>query len=81
MEELVALTDEVQISEVVFRDKVVEFQFCELVEKEEPKIKSQDGMSEEDKMGYYQELGSDRVMKMIAKANEKNPDGPCVSLE
>ena len=81
MEELVALTDEVQISEVIFRDKVVEFQFCELVEKEEPKIKSQDGMSEEDKMGYYQELGSDRVMKMIVKANEKNPDGPCVSVE
>ena len=29
MEELVALTDEVQISEVIFRDKLVEFQFCE----------------------------------------------------
>ena len=57
-----------QISEVVFRDKVVEFQFCELVEKEEPKIKSQDGMSEDDKMGYFQELGAERVERMIAKA-------------
>ena len=79
MDELVALTDEVQISEVIFRDKVVEFQFCELVEKEEPKIKSQDGMSEDDKMGYFQELGAERVGRMIEKANEKNPDGPCIS--
>lgn len=81
MDELVALTDEVQISEVVFREKVVEFQFCELVEKEEPKIKAQDGMSEDEKMGYFQELGSQRVFKMITKANEKNPDGPCISKE
>ena len=65
MDELVALTDEVQISEVIFREKVVEFQFCELVEKEEPKIKAQDGMSEDEKMGYFQELGSLRVFKMI----------------
>ena len=81
MEELVALTDEVQISEVIFRDKLVEFQFCELIEKEEPKLKSQDRMSEEEKMGYYQELGSARVFRMIAKATEKNPDGPCISEE
>jgi|TARA_R110002012_G_scaffold107538_1_gene249498 hypothetical protein len=81
MDELVALTDEVQISEVVFREKVVEFQFCELVEKEEPKIKSQDRMTEDEKMGYFQELGSERVFKMITKANEKNPDGPCISEE
>ena len=79
MDELVALTDEVQISEVVFREKVVEFQFCELVEKEEPKIKSQDRMTEDEKMGYFQELGSERVFKMIEKATGKNPDGPCIS--
>tara|TARA_R100001163_G_scaffold61625_2_gene51766 strand:- start:1573 stop:1938 length:366 start_codon:yes stop_codon:yes gene_type:complete len=81
MEELVALTDEVQISEVIFREKLVEFQFCELVEKEEPKIKSQDGMSEDEKMGYFQELGAERVERMIGKANEKNPEGPCISKE
>jgi hypothetical protein len=81
MEELVALTDEVQISEVIFRDKLVEFQFCELIEKEEPKLKSQDTMSEDEKMGYYQELGSARVFRMIEKAAEKNPDGPCISQE
>ena len=81
MEELVALTDEVQISEVIFRDKLVEFQFCELIEKEEPKLKASDNMSEEEKMGYYQELGAERVFRMIDKATEKNPDGPCISEE
>ena len=60
MDELVALTDEVQINEVVFRGKLVEFQYCELTE---------------------QELGSQRVLKMIQKANEKNPDGPVIVEE
>jgi len=81
MEELVALTDEVQIDEVIFREKLVEFQFCELTEKEEPKIANIENMPEDEKMGYYQELGTERVMKMVSKANEKNPDGPCISEE
>jgi hypothetical protein len=34
MDELVALTDEVQNGEVEFRGKTVTFQFCELAEKE-----------------------------------------------
>ena len=58
MDELVALTDEVQIDEVVFRGKIVEFQYCELTEMEEPKIPAMgDDLSEDDKMGMYQELG------------------------
>ena len=82
MDELVALTDEVQIGEVVFRGGVVEFQYCELTEKEEPKLPAMnDNLPEEEKMGMYQELGSKRVMKMIQKANEKNPDGPLISEE
>ena len=58
MDDLVALTDEVQIDEVIFRGGVVEFQYCALTEKEDP-----------------------RVLKMIEKANEKNPDGPIISEE
>ena len=82
MDELVALTDEVQIDEVVFRGKIVEFQYCELTEMEEPKIPAMgDDLSEDDKMGMYQELGSKRVLKMIEKSNEKNPDGPIISEE
>ena len=82
MDELVALTDEVQIDEVVFRSGIVEFQYCELTEKEEPKMLAvPDELPEEEKMGLYQEIGSQRVLKMIEKANEKNPEGPIVAAE
>lgn len=82
MEDLVALTDDVQIAEVVFRGKVVEFQFCELTEVEEPRLAPVDEtLPEEEKMGLYQEIGAARVAKMLSKANEKNPDGPCISEE
>ncbi len=80
MDELVALTDEVQTGEIEFRGKMVEFQFCELTEKEEPKFTGiNDTLPEDEKMEMYQELGTKRVMKMLLKANEKNPDGPNIS--
>jgi type II secretory pathway component PulJ len=76
MDELVALTDEVQQGTISFRGKTVSFQFCELTESEEPKMKMpDDSMSEEDKLAIYQEIGANRVKKMLDKANEKNPDG------
>jgi len=76
MEDLVALTDEVQIEEIEYRKKLVKFQFCELTESEEPKFKNLGpDISEDDKMAVYQELGSERCLRMILKANEKNPDG------
>ena len=82
MDDLVALTDEVQIDEVIFRGGVVEFQYCELTEKEEPKLPAvNESLPEDEKMGMYQELGSQRVLKMIQKANEKNPDGPVIVEE
>ena len=82
MDELVALTDEVQIDEVIFREGIVEFQFCELTEQEEPKLLNvPDDLPEEEKMGMYQEIGSQRVLKMIQKANTKNPDGPLIKDE
>ena len=82
MDELVALTDAVQESEVEFRGKNLVFQFCELTEKEEPKMKMpDDSMPEEDKTAMYQEIGANRVKKMLLKANEKNPDGPCINTE
>tara|TARA_Y100000034_G_C6512965_1_gene220484 strand:- start:41 stop:436 length:396 start_codon:yes stop_codon:yes gene_type:complete len=77
LDDLVALTDEVQQGEVDFRGKVFKYQFCELVEKEEPKFKPlNDSASEEQKMAYYSEIGSKRVWAMIEKASVKNPDGP-----
>jgi len=77
LDDLVALTDEVQQGEVDFRGKIFKYQFCELVEKEEPKFKSlSDSANEEQKMAYYTEIGSKRVWAMLEKANEKNPEGP-----
>jgi hypothetical protein len=82
MDELVALTDEVQKEEVEYRGKVVEFQFCELTEKEEPKFTGlSEDLPEEEKMAVYQEIGSNRVIKMLQKATEKNPDGPAITGE
>ena len=82
MDDLVSLTDEIQVSKIEFRGKDVEYQFCELVEKEEPKFKPvADTASEEDKMAMYTELGGKRILAMLEKANEKNPDGPCITKD
>jgi len=82
MDELVALTDEVQIDTVDFRGKTVEFQFCELTEKEEPKFTGvDDALPEEEKMALFQEIGTQRVMMMLGKANKKNPEGPSILKE
>jgi len=82
MDDLIALTDEVQQGKVEFRGKLVSYQFCELVEKEEPKFKPvPDTATEESKMAMYTEIGSKRILKMLEKANEKNPEGPCITKD
>ena len=82
MDELVALTDEAQEEEVEFRDGMVKFHFCELTEKEEPKFTGvSEDLPEQEKMEMFQEIGAQRVLKMLLKANEKNPDGPIISEE
>ena len=76
MEDLMNLTDEVQTEEMDYRGKTLSIQFCELTESEEPKMKGlNDAMTEEEKMELYQKIGSDRCLKMIEKANSKNPEG------
>ena len=82
MDDLVNLTDEVQQAEIIFRDKAVKFQFCELVEKEEPKFRPlSDRATEDEKMAYYTEIGGNRILAMLEKANEKKPDGPCIQKD
>jgi len=79
IEDLVALTDLVQTKTTEFRGKDFSFQFCELVEKEEPKFALKDDFkTEAEKMEYYSKIGSSRVLAMIEKANEKNPEGKTV---
>ena len=75
IEELIAFTEEVQTGTVEYRGKDFSFQFCELVEAEEPKIGgiSDDKLSEDEKMEKYAKIGNDRILAMIEKANKKQP--------
>lgn len=82
MDELVALTDEVQKEKSRVQRWNGSLPFCELAEKEEPKFTGiSDSLPEDEKMLRYQELGNKRVLKMILKANEKDPEGPLISEE
>mgnify|MGYP003133295805 CR=1 FL=1 len=81
LDELVALTDQVQEAEVEHSGKYVKFQWCELVESEEPKFDLDDELDEASKNQLYMDLGKQRCMAMLLKANEKSPDGPQMSEE
>jgi hypothetical protein len=82
IDELVSLTSEVQSGLIDFRGKEFAFQFCELEEKEEPKLKwLGEGASEEERAAWAAEVGTERILLMIDKANKKNPDGATVSGE
>ena len=81
MEELIALTDTVQESEIEHHGKYLKIQWCELVESEEPKFELNDDSTEEEKQTMYVEMGKERCLNMIKKANEKNPDFGGLSVE
>ena len=82
MDDLIALTDEVQTAELEYKGKVVDIQWCELIESEEPKMAiPSDDTSEEDKNDYYAKLASEKIQKMIEKANEKNPEGAFLTAD
>ena len=76
IEELVDLTDQVQTGKVTYRGKDFHFQFCELAEKEEPNLKAiPETASDQEKQDWATEAGTERILAMIKKANDKNPDG------
>ena len=82
MDDLMSLTDKVQNEEIESRGKFLNIQFCELTEEEEPTGAFRDDFeTEEARMSHYQELGTKRVLLMIEKANEKNPDGATLNEE
>ena len=82
MEDLLSLTDEVQTEEMEYKGKTISLQWCELVESEEPKMAMpSDDAPEEEKNAYYQTIANEKIVKMIEKANEKNPDGAFVTGE
>jgi len=79
IDELVALTDDVQHGTVEYKGKDFKYQYCELTESEEPKFgKVKENMSEDDKFELYAKIGGKRVLSMILKANEKNPEGTTI---
>lgn len=82
MGDLISLTNEIQTAEVTFRGKVLNFQYCELTEKEEPVLNmTQDWKSDDEKNAYYMDVGVNRVKAMITKANDKNPEGITLTSE
>ena len=82
IDELVDLTEEVQIGEGEFKGKKLLFQYCELTEGEEPKINlPDDSASEEEKNEAFQRIGVARIRSQINKANKKNPEGATITEE
>ena len=80
--ELVALADEVQQGTSDFRGKEFRYQYCELTESEEPKtLPLDDNASYEDKADWYAKVGAERILAMINKANQKNPEGISLTEE
>ena len=83
IEALVELTEKVQTGSVNYLDKELPIQWCDLVESEEPKVDLAvvDAASEGDKQEIFAQFGTERVLAMIEKANEKNPDGISITSE
>ena len=82
IEELVAMTETVQNAEIEYAGKVLPIQWCELTESEEPKLSvPEDGASSEEVTEHYKTLAQHRVVRMIAKANDMNPDGAIINTE
>jgi hypothetical protein len=82
IDELVALTDEVQTGKTEYNGKEFIFQYCELTEAEEPKIKFPGTDAPQDEQNEaYKKIGESRIIAMINKANEKNPEGATVTID
>ena len=82
MDELLSITETVQEAEVEFGEKFLKIQWCELTEAEEPKMAlPDDNAPSEEQTEYYKELAADRVLKMIEKANEKEPETATITAD
>ena len=82
IEELVELTDQVQKGLVTYRGKEFHFQYCELAEKEEPNLKAlPEKATDQEKQDWATESGTERILAMIQKANDKNPDGTTITSD
>tara|TARA_R100001015_G_scaffold17411_1_gene9567 strand:- start:359 stop:718 length:360 start_codon:yes stop_codon:yes gene_type:complete len=82
IEELISLTETIQTKEIEYNGKLLSLQWCELTESEEPQMGLPDpSVSEEEQNAHYAKLAGARVLKMIEKANGKNPEDAIISEE
>ena len=82
IDELVTMTEEVQQRELEWGGKTLSIQWCELTEAEEPKMAlPDDNAPAEEQTEYYKKLAGDRVLRMIEKANGKQPELATVTEE
>jgi len=82
IDELVAMTETVQHKEIEWAGKALRVQWCELTEAEEPKMAlPDDSAPSEEQTEYYKQLASERVCRMIEKANEKAPETATISKD
>ena len=82
IDELIALTENVQTGEEEYQGKKLLFQYCELTEGEEPKLElPPEDASDDDKNAVYQKVGLSRIKTMVDKANKKNPEGASITNE
>ena len=81
MDDLTGLTEKVLSEEIEFRGKILNIQYSELTEAEEPKMNKLKFKNEKEQNEYYQKIGTERVLKMVLKANEKSPDSITITEE
>ena len=82
IDELKALTSEVQTNELEYKGKTLTIQWCELTEAEEPKmIIPADDMPEDEKNLVFAQIGTQKVLAMVEKANGLNPDGITIDTD
>ena len=82
IEELIESTEEIQKASVKYRGKDFNFQYCELTEKEEPNLKAlPKTATDQEHQDWATETGTERILAMIQKANDKNPDGTTITSD
>ena len=79
IDDLTGVTEKVLSEELEFRGKMLTLQYSELTEAEEPKMNKLKFKNEAEQNEYYQKIGTERVLKMILKANEKAPDSATIT--
>ena len=77
IDDLVQMTETVQIADIEYAGKTLPIQWCEFVES----MIADESLTEEEQTAHYQKMATIRCLAMINKANAMNPDGMTVDEE